>query len=111
MPMKALKTESLPIILFILIISGCVFTNTYTNRQQDKKDGEKITDNFFKYLKNKDYKSIYPLFSDKFYEASPKDSLDRIFEISQNQLGDVISTDLNDWTTKVVTGTENSAEY
>ncbi len=110
--MRSLKHSALPItILLFTILCGCNFTSSFTNRDSDKKDAEKITGKFFEDVKKNDTAAIYKLFSKKFFEAASKDKLNTILTGSQKRLGDMVSDSLIDWQTKVVTGTENSAEY
>lgn len=98
-------------VLFLAIATGCVFTMTYNNREQDKKDAEKITNELFKSLKGKDYEAACGLFSNEFYAITPKDKLKGMFTEIQNDLGDMQTDSLAECNTKVVTGTEPSSEY
>jgi hypothetical protein len=110
--MKFLRHISVPFVISLLIVlCGCNFTSSFTNRDADKKDAEKVTDKFFEYSKKNDTVAIYKLFSKKFFEAASKGKLSTILNGSQKRLGDMVSDSLIDWQTKVITGTENSAEY
>jgi len=110
--MKSLKHLSLPLISSLLIVlCGCNFTSSFTNRDADKNDAEKVTNKFFEYSKKNDTAAIYKLFSKKFYEAASKEKLNTILTGSQKRLGDMVGDSLIDWQTKVTTGTDNSAEY
>ncbi|BAU52751.1 hypothetical protein [Mucilaginibacter gotjawali] len=104
--MKSLKRLSLPIaILLFAVLYGCNFTSSYTNRDADKKDAEKVADKFFEYSKKNDTAAVYKLFSKKFYEAASKEKLNTILTGSQKRLGEMVSDSLIDWQTKIVKGT------
>jgi hypothetical protein len=81
---------------FALITCGCVNTTTYTNRKTDEQAAEKVTNQFFDYLKNREYFSVYPLFGKKFYAAASTGKLFRTISNAQHQMGDVMSTTIKD---------------
>jgi hypothetical protein len=99
------------LILVGLSISGCVYTRTFKNRDDDLDDAKKVTDQFFNALKKDDFKSIYPLFSQRFFQVTPKDSLNYIFVMSKNKLGTVETTGITNWGTQVTEGTTQSGDY
>lgn len=102
-----------PLIAFLLLftLTSCVFTSTYTNREADKQEAEKVTNSFFELIKAKNYEAAYPLFSDDFFSVTPKPKLKEMFVTIQDKLGDLTSTNLDQWQTKVVKGTDPSSEY
>ncbi|HEX3387044.1 MAG TPA: hypothetical protein VHS53_17710, partial [Mucilaginibacter sp.] len=89
----------------------CVFTTTYTNREQDKAAAEKVSNQLFKYLKDKNYEAASGLFSKEFYSVTPKNKLKGMFAEIQNDLGDLKTDSLAECNTKVITGTDQSSEY
>src|ERR1700761_2685767 len=95
--MKIAKTLFIPGILLLAIVTGCVFTSTYSNREEDKADAEKVTHKLFEYLKSKDYDGACSLFSKEFYTVTPKDSLKGMFTMVQNDLGDLQQDSLAQW--------------
>ncbi|MGZ3926441.1 MAG: hypothetical protein ACXVJG_05735 [Mucilaginibacter sp.] len=107
--MKIVKFFS--IVLFLTALSACVFTTTYTNRDEDKKDAEKVTNKLFDYLKNKNYDATYGLYSKDFWEVTSKIKMKDLYTFTQDKLGDLESTSLSEWETKVVSGTDPSAQY
>jgi len=98
-------------VIVLGLLTGCEYTTSYSNRESDKNDAKKICDQFFDALKKNDYKAIYPLFSDRFFSVSPKDSLNYILNISKTTLGNVITTGVTDWKTKVTRGTTMAGDY
>jgi len=109
--MQTFKPLSLFGILFILITSGCTFSSTYLDREQDKKDATEVIGEFYYYKQTNDSSKIYALFSSKFYTVTSKEKLNEIFTATQNKLGTLKDTNLGQWQTKIVEGTNPSAEY
>jgi N-acetyl-gamma-glutamylphosphate reductase len=109
--MQTLKRLFLPGILLALFISGCTFTTSRTNRDEDKKDAEKVINKFYDLIKSKKYDATHDLFSSKFWEVTSVKKMDTIFTATQNKLGDLVTIHLDDWATKVVAGTDPSADY
>ncbi len=109
--MKTPKTLFVSGMLFIALLMGCSFNATYLNRPEDKTDAEAVTNLLFLDLQNKNYDSAYSLFSDEFYKVTPKDKLKKIFTAIQNEQGDLQEVNLKECNTKIVTGTNPSADY
>ncbi|MEO6979975.1 MAG: DUF3887 domain-containing protein, partial [Mucilaginibacter sp.] len=109
--MQNLKHLFATLFLLIVIISGCTFTSSRTNSPGDIKDAEKVTNKFFDLIKRKSYDSIYPMFSKRFYDATPKAKLTEILTATQNKLGDLQTTSVETSESKVVSGTTNSGQY
>ena len=106
-----MKTLSSLFILFTIVAAGCVYTMTYTNRPEDKTDAEAVTNLLFLDLQSKNYDAAYSLFSDEFYKVTPKDKLKEIFTTIQSEQGDLLEVNLKECNTKIVTGTDPSADY
>jgi len=101
-----------PLLLFLMtILNSCSFNSSVSNRKSDEADGEKVTDQFFKLIKDKKYDETYKLFSNKFWTITTKDKMAAIFQMTQNKLGDLQSIKIYKWETKVVNGTNPSAAY
>src|SRR5579864_7852670 len=108
--MKRSKILSI-LILLVVFASGCVFSSTYLNRDQDKQDAEKINNQLFDDLKSKNYNAAYKLFSKDFFVATNKKKLSNIFTFTQDKLGDLKSAEISQWETRVIAGTNPSADY
>ncbi len=114
MIMKILKRLSPTCILFIspaFVITGCTFTTSRLNRENDKNDAEKVTNKFYAMVKAKKYDDMYDLFSFKFWAVTSVKKMNDIYTMTQNKLGDIVDLKLSDWQTKVVSGTDPFAEY
>jgi hypothetical protein len=99
------------IIALRLILAACEFNMTYTNRQIDKEAAEKVTNLLLLNLESKDYAAADTLFSKGFFKSWSKKKLNNIFQMSVDKLGEIQDTNLDDWGTKVVSGTNFSGEY
>jgi hypothetical protein len=95
----------------VLILASCHFNSQYINRDEDKKDAEKITTKLFDLLKTKNYNETTELFSNKFFEVSSQEKLFEIFAATSNKLGELQNTKIESWETKIVQGSNPSANY
>ena len=95
----------------ILTLASCHFNSQYINREEDKKDGEKITTKLFDLLKAKNYNETTDLFSKRFFEVSSKEKLFEIFAATSDKLGELQDTKIESWETKRVEGSNPSANY
>jgi len=104
--------KHLYLILISFLLISCSFNQTFSNREEDKKDAEEISQKFFwelKYGGNMD--TIYSLFGDKFFEVTDKDKLLQIINTSQNDIGRVEEYNLVKWETLIVKGSNSKSEY
>jgi hypothetical protein len=95
----------------VLLLVACKFNMTYKNREADKQAAEQVLTRLYICLENKDYKSADTLFSKEFYSVTTKDKLNEIFAMTDNKLGDIQDTNITEWQTEVVTGTDPSTDY
>jgi hypothetical protein len=109
--MQNLKNLLIAGVIALSLITSCTFTTSYSDRESDKNDAKKVCDKFFDALKRNDYKAVYPLFSDRFFRVTPKDTLNGILNMSKTELGNVITTGITDWETKVTRGTTMAGDY
>ena len=58
------------IAIYLGVITGCTYSASYLNRDQDKQEGEKVTNQLFDALKNKSYDTAFKLFSKRFFETT-----------------------------------------
>jgi hypothetical protein len=107
-----MKTLKHIIVLFLLVtLSACNFNSTYLNRAEDKNDAEIVANRYYGALKNKDYEAVDVFFANEFWKVTPKDKLHEILVNTQSKLGELKSTKLDHWETKVIKGTNPSSEY
>ena len=97
--------------ILALFFTACTFNATYNNREEDKSEAEQVTAMLFLNLQNKNYAAADTLFSKDFYKVTSKDKLNEVFKVTQEKLGDLVTTNLTDWKTQVINGTNASAEY
>ncbi|AZA48642.1 hypothetical protein EG346_10815 [Chryseobacterium carnipullorum] len=100
------------LILISFLLISCSFNQTFSNREEDKKDAEEISQKFFwelKYGGNLD--TIYNLFGDKFFEVTDKEKLLQIINTTQNDIGRVEEYDLVKWETLIIKGSNAKSEY
>lgn len=90
--------------ILTIVFAGCNFNTTSTNNEYDRKDAEKITNKFYHYLDMNDFKKAETLFSEKFFEVTDRDQLQKIFEKTVEDCGTLTNFELQDWNTLVVKG-------
>ncbi|MDR6921787.1 MULTISPECIES: hypothetical protein [Chryseobacterium] len=104
--------QKIVLILISFLLISCSFNQTFSNRESDKKDAEKISEKFYweeKYGGNLD--TIYNLFGDKFFEVTDKEKLLKIINASQNDIGRVEEYNLVKWETLIVKGSNPKSVY
>jgi hypothetical protein len=109
--MKTFKTLILSFFLLISAITGCTFTTSRLNREEDKAAAEKVTKKLFGLLKAKNYDATFNLYSDSLWVNTTKEKLKNIYSYTDGKLGDMKSDSLASWQTKVVSGTDPWAKY
>lgn len=99
-------------ILISFLLISCSFNQTFSNREEDKKEAEEISKKFFwelKYGGNLD--TIYNLFGNKFFEVTDKEKLLQIINTTQNDIGRVEEYNLVKWETLIVKGSNAKSVY
>jgi len=109
--MKQFMRNTLLLVCTVFALASCHFNSEYLNREEDKKDAEKITNKLFELIKAKNYEATTSLFSKRFYEVSNKSKLLEIFAATNNKLGELKDTKIESWQTKRVEGSNPSATY
>lgn len=102
------------ILLFItlMLLISCSFNQTFSNRESDRDDAEKISKKiYWELLQGTNKDKIYELFSDKFFEVTNKDQLDKLISDSQQEYGVIKEYNLEHWETLVVKGSNSKSEY
>lgn len=98
-------------ILFMITMTACHFNSQYLNREEDKKEAEKITNELYQLLKEKNYDATTKLFSKKFFEVTDKEKLFKIFGMTIEKLGKLKVIEIEKWETRRVEGSNPLAEY
>lgn len=99
------------VILTINITPSCKFNTEYINRVEDKEEAEEIVNQFYEYLKKQDFESIINLHSESFFDNSSKKQIEKLYANVQTRLGKLKKTELDNWQTKVVIGTNAISTY
>jgi hypothetical protein len=99
-----------PLYLLCLLFSltACNFNSTYLNREEDKKEAEKVADQFYTLLEQKDLKKISPLLSNQFKAVTNPQKLNDYLTGTINKLGEIKSKKLDHWESKVTRGSNAS---
>ncbi|WP_370899832.1 hypothetical protein [Chryseobacterium gossypii] len=98
------------IILFFFIIS-CNFNSINKNREEDKKDAEKITHQFYDLIKENNKEEATKLVSTNLFKVTPKDKFNQILDISSVECGVIKKYSLIHWETIVIKGNNPRSEY
>lgn len=109
--MKNKIYASLYLFSLLLIASSCNFNSTYLNREEDKKDAEKVADQFYTFVEKNDLKNLSHLLSNQFKAVTNAQKLNDYLTGTANKLGEIESKKLDHWETKVIRGSNASARY
>ncbi len=99
------------LIFLSTFLISCQINSTSSNRESDKREAEKITNEFYNYLEKKEFENAANLFSEKFFAVTDKDKLYEIFNATLNDCGNLTDFSIVDWSTFVVKGTNPKSEY
>lgn len=105
--MKKYLVFSLVLFLFI----GCNFNKTYQNRESDRQDAEKITNEFYSLLNNHRIEKAFELFSNKFFQVTSKEKLKDMIDWTNANGGKVKKISLSNWQTLVNEGDTPIYDY
>ena len=109
--MKNLIKISFFLGVVILVLTSCHFNSWVIDSEEDKRDAEKTTNKLFDLLKKKRYEETTTLFSKNFFEYTSKEKLVKLFSVTNKKLGQLEEIKLNSWETRVVKGSDPSANY
>ena len=98
-------------LIFTLHLISCNFNTSNINRESDKIDAGKVTEELYSYIKEKDFTRTEKLFSDQFYAVTNKAGLHDIFQKTNKTLGNYEGRELLDWKTNIIVGTNSKSEY
>jgi len=99
------------LLLLVFSLTSCNFNSTYINREEDKKDAEKVSDQFYTLLEQKDFNKLSPLLSNQFKAVTSTKKLNEYLTGTVSKLGEIKSKKLDHWETKVIKGSNSSAKY
>ena len=104
--------KKIVVMISLLIINvSCAFNGSYENEESEKKDAEKVADDFYEHIKNKEYTFVAPLFSEQFFKVVSKQQLLDIILKTNNVLGNYKSKKIINWKTQRVVGSNPSNLY
>ncbi|QNN42511.1 eCIS core domain-containing protein [Pedobacter roseus] len=109
--MKNKTYATLYLLCLLFALTSCNFNSTYLNREEDKKDAEKVTDEFYKLLEKKEFDKLNSFFSPRFTAVTKPEKLNEFLIATANKLGEIKSEKLDHWESKVVKGSNASANY
>lgn len=104
-------TKSISVILSLTLFFSCSFTATYNNRIEDKNEAQKVGDKFYSLLKAGKYDDAYKLFSKKFFQVTDTSQMNKMYRMTYQKLGAIVSDSVAHWETHIVTGTNPSSIY
>ena len=93
------------------ILIGCNFNNTQENREEDKKDAEKITLKFYSLIKENKKQEAFKLFSSKFFIETNENELNQMIDWTNKEAGSISNYSLTEWETIIVKGTDPKNDY
>lgn len=99
------------LIVISFFLTSCNFNSTNQNREEDKKDAEKITKSFYKIDQSSNPSNFLTLFSEDFFKITDKKTFIKMFEKTNNNYGKVLKDSLTHWETLVVEGNNPKSEY
>ncbi|MDQ0641356.1 hypothetical protein QF042_004921 [Pedobacter sp. W3I1] len=109
--MKNKFYAALYLLCLFFTLTGCNFNSAYLNREEDKKDAEKVADQFYALVEKNDLKNLSPLLSDQFKATTSTQKLNDYLTGAVNKLGEIKNKKLDHWETKVIRGSNPSAKY
>ncbi|RZL31550.1 MAG: hypothetical protein EOP00_34980, partial [Pedobacter sp.] len=109
--MKSKLAQQIGLSLILILIWSCNFNSTFINREEDKKDAEKIAEEFYGHLQKGAYPKLHTLISERFWKTTTDDKLDDFLTSADHKLGPIKSKTLAHWEAKTIKGTQSSSTY
>ncbi|WP_152558095.1 DUF3887 domain-containing protein [Altibacter lentus] len=94
-----------------ILLTNCSFNYKQKNNEKDLKDAEQVSSALFKELKDQDFESAIKFLDKRFLEETPEEEMMKLFERSNDSLGQLINTELYDWNSEVSYGTNTQGIY
>lgn len=98
-------------LLLFLFVTSCHFNTSVSNMEKDRDEADLIVEELYDYLDNEEYTEAEKLFSEKFFEVTDRESLKKILQAVNKKGGRILSSEITDWNTLVVKGTNPRSEY
>lgn len=92
-------------------VLSCTVNTVYSNRDTDKRDAEKVINQFYESLKGNQYQKAYGFFSEEFYKVTDTPRLDYIFSTTLDQFGKVEDFTIEYLETQAFVGTKPGTTY
>jgi hypothetical protein len=94
-----------------LLVASCSCNTSFTNRESDVKEAQDFANKFYDLLKANDFDKTYSLYSEDFYEVTDTPELNKIYQGTLSNLGEIKNINMEQCETRVVNGTDSKAEY
>jgi len=110
----AFYTKSCVGFLLVLNMSVIVSFNinrVYENRLNDKEEAQKVVNEFYEHLMDKQFDKTYPLLADSFYYYTDKAALLNMYNFIWDTCGNITDTSQVAWETFVLEGTNPMSKY
>jgi hypothetical protein len=108
----SIKNNSIICLTLLLLI--CLFEScscNRTNAKGDRMEADKIVANFYSDITNKDYKSIIPLISERFWKENDTAKFFKFLRSADEKFGKINDYELIDYHTFVSVGAITSGNY
>lgn len=105
-----MKTSILIFLVSISIVS-CSYNETYSNREQDKREAEKIIQEFYTSIKENNTEKTIKLFSKKFFHITSRQQLNEMINWTNEKGGAISNYTLSNWQTLIIKGPNPKSDY
>ncbi|WP_223609612.1 hypothetical protein [Chryseobacterium sp. OSA05B] len=105
-----MKTNVLMFLVSISIVS-CNYNETYSNREQDKREAEKIIHKFYISIKGNNTEKASKLFSKKFFHITSRQRLNEMINWTNEKGGAISNYALSNWQTLIINGPNPKSDY
>ena len=96
-----LHSNKLINLLLLVLLINCGFSNSYSNRESDRKDAEKVTQTLYKYIILNDVNTAFNLFHNFRIKESGYDAIIESIIKPREKLGVVQKYSLIEWKTQI----------
>ncbi|MBC8082129.1 MAG: hypothetical protein H7Z21_02855 [Hymenobacter sp.] len=98
-------------LLLALTLTSCHFNSARTNREEDKQMAEEFMLDYFSNQQMGKTKANLRLYSKQFWEVTPREKMEQLLRKRDQLLGQLKSTEVGEWQTVVVSGSDPSSKY
>ncbi|KMQ59626.1 hypothetical protein ACM40_15955 [Chryseobacterium sp. BLS98] len=103
--------KSIQIFLVLILMISCNYNETFSNREQDKQDAERVIKKFYASIKENNKESTIKLFSKKFFLITNKQQLNEMINWTNEKGGTISNYTLSNWQTLVIKGPNPKSDY